>query len=160
MIKKNDNTLDAGFEKPNVREISTKGAYNGYRYLINDIQYDERRVLQSDYSSTEMSELINNSNENGIIVLPEGSVKEEELLNYLNSLYKKHYKHTVIGFFLKGGTHYNRNNAFTENSLSVEVIGLNTSALINLCERIICDLSIDMVILKTEPSHSLFIIGR
>ena len=158
MIKKPNNTLKGNLEKSNVMEVGIKGVYNGNRYLINDIQYDELRVLQSDYSSFERSKLIDKSKEQGIIVLPEGSVGKEEFLSYINSLDNEHCEQIATGFFFKGGTHYNRNNAFTENSLSVEVIGLNSSELINLCERIIQELSVDTVILKTEPSHSLFFI--
>ncbi len=143
-----------------VRGIGIKGAYNGYRYLMNDIQYDERKVIKSDYSSSERSKLIEKSEEHGIIVLPEGSVKEDIFLAFINSLDKKYCKHKAAGFFLKSGTHYNGNNAFTENSLSVEVIGLSNSELINLCEKIIRELSVDTVILKTEPSRSLFFIER
>ena len=157
MIKKPDKNLKDNLGKPNVMEVGTKGTYNGYRYLINDIQYDERIVLQSNYSSSERSKLIEKSEEHGIIVLPEGSVKEEAFLNFINSQYCKH---KATGFFLKSGAHYNGNNAFTENSLSVEVIGLNNSELKNLCEKIIRELSVDTVILKTEPSNSLFFIER
>lgn len=164
-------------------KLIRKNAYSASRYLYKAIKIDKDKIIASNIIS-EGIEFQPAKNEQGGMIIFSTEVNAVELSknkfinwikqkitslkNKFNSYEKidtlaKKYELIgwTVGKFLSGRYTDRTGKVYDENSLSVEVVGINSETLINLAEDICRDFEQETVLVKDYNSQKiLFVNGK
>lgn len=137
-----------------INRLIRKNAYSASRYLYKAIEIDKNKIIASNIIS-EGIEFQPAENEQGGMIIFSAEVNAVELIQ----------KYELIGWtvgkFLSGRYTDRTGKVYDENSLSVEVVGINSETLINLAEDICRDFEQETVLVKDYNSQKiLFVNGK
>lgn len=137
-----------------INRLIRKNAYSASRYLYKAIKIDKDKIIASNIIS-EGIEFQPAENEQGGMIIFSTEVNAVELAQ----------KYELIGWtvgkFLSGRYTDRTGKVYDENSLSVEVVGINSETLINLAEDICRDFEQETVLVKDYNSQKiLFVNGK
>lgn len=137
-----------------INRLIRKNAYSASRYLYKVIKIDKDKIIASNIIS-EGIEFQPAENEQGGMIIFSTEVNAVELIQ----------KYELIGWtvgkFLSGRYTDRTGKVYDENSLSVEVVGINSETLINLAEDICRDFEQETVLVKDYNSQKiLFVNGK
>ena len=171
-------------KKSNITEHNTKGAYNSYCYLANSIRFDESKCIakSEEYLNEDIDWEIDRENEGGVIVFSTdvNAVKLDDnaVMNWikqkwatitnrlgynskLDKIAKKHegvYAWT-IGKYLHGRYKAKNNKVFDENSLSVELLNVDSDTLLSVAEDICRDFNQETVLVKDYANDKIYFVN-
>lgn len=135
-------------------KLIQKNAYSASRYLYKAIKIDKDKIIASNIISKGI-EFQPAENEQGGMIIFSTEVntvklaKKYELIGW------------TVGKFLSGRYTDRTGKVYDENSLTVEVVGINSETLINLAEDICRDFEQETVLVKDYNSQKiLFVNGK
>ena len=135
-------------------KLIRKNAYSATRYLYKAIKIDKDKIIASNIIS-EGIKFQPAKNEQGGMIIFSTEVNAVEL--------SKKYELIgwTIGKFLSGRYTDRTGKVYDENSLSVEVVGINSETLINLAEDICREFEQETVLVKDYNAQKiLFVNGK
>ena len=139
--------------KLNINELnSIKGnAYSSSRHLLNAVKFNEGKMIAE-------SELISDRKKSGIIVFSEeaGTIESEKIIDII-AKYKELTGWTA-GYYLSGKYNSKNGKCYSEKSLSVEIIGIDTDTMIKIAEQLCIMFKQESVLLKDCSNNRIMII--
>lgn len=165
-----------------IESHSTKGAYNSFGYLAHKIKVTESNTIVSSRQLTEkIRDTIETKDTGGIIVLSTdvNAVKQDEnkIIDFIKKkaatisnrlFYKKKIDRAskkyediyawTIGKFLNGRYKADNGQIFDENSISVELLGVDTKTLIKFAEEICRTFKQESVLVKDYANNKIYFV--
>ena len=162
--------------------VNTKGAYSGFvgRTLESKIKYDKEKEIASSFLDEGISYEPSDNEKGGIIVFSTEvnakTLSSNAIVNWLkqkfetikNNLYKNKkidaigQKHNLVGWtvgkYLSGRYTAKNGKAFGEDSLSLEIIGINFDTLISVAEDLCKEFGQEAVLVKDYSSNRVFFV--
>ena len=141
---------------------STRGLYNGFRYLDNQIYFDVNKVFVAGGRQQMLMNKVKKKRKGGIIVLSAGFELKDSLESWITNKVQKDNIYDAfwaIGNFFHKDTSFKavRPTVFNENSLCLEIYNIeDVNKLIDLAKELCVDFALESVAISPHSYNEIY----
>ena len=159
-----DNKELKGKEDLKMEMHSTRGVYNAFRYLDNQIYFDVNQVFIAGGKQRVLLNKVKKKKKGGIIVLSAGFELKESLEAWIKNKVEKEKMYDAfwaIGFFFHKSNSLKavKPTVFDEKSLCIEICNIeNVNQLIDLAKDLCIDFALESVAISPHSYNDIYFI--